>query len=86
MFSQGVFDARRHFRIDLAVDKVVAFELAQLLREHFFRRPGEEFLQFIEAPDLPFEVKQNRGLPLSTDNASRECDRTVDGIHLKGLS
>ena len=77
MFRKGILDARRDFRIDPAVDNVVAFEFAKLLRQHFLGRTCEELLQLAETPDLCLKVVQNRGLPFPADDMSSECNGAI---------
>jgi hypothetical protein len=77
MPSEGVFDAGRNLCVDLANDDVIAFELAELLGEHFLRWSGEQSLELVEAPDPGLQVVENRRLPLASDDMSRERDGAV---------
>ncbi len=82
MPRQRVLDSRGHLREHLARNNVVALQFSQLLREHLFCWPRKKLLQFTEPPGFALQVIQDRRLPLSSDDLSRDDHGTIEGIHI----
>ncbi len=67
-----VFDAWRNLRVNLARNNTIAFELAQLLRQHSLRDAGYCALQFTEALGVVPKMPENHQFPFSADDAQSD--------------
>jgi hypothetical protein len=78
VFGERILDAQRHFVKNLATNDSIALQLAQMLRQHFARNPGNEPLQFQKSARTAFpKVPEDKRFPLSTNDTKSCLDRTV---------
>jgi hypothetical protein len=83
--SQRVFHPRRHLRVNLSMNDLVALEFSKALGEHFLGRSGKPFLQLSKTLGAVLQVIQDQRLPFAADNFSGHPNRAGGIFHL-GLS
>ena len=78
---QLVFHARRVFWKNVADDNAIAFEFAELLRQHFLRGVRQQLAQFAVTPLPGHEVVKDDGLPFTANDINRGADGTIFKAH-----
>ncbi len=68
VWREGIFHTGGLLIVDFALDDAVAFQLAQVLREHFMGDAGGEALEFAEAVDAVIEAPQDPRLPFPANH------------------
>src|SRR5580658_7730399 len=79
--GQRIFHLRRDDGVDLAVHHLVALQLPEMLREHFFRQAGDPFAQLAETFGSALKIKQNQRFPFAADNIGGQLYRTIEFFH-----
>jgi hypothetical protein len=50
------------------MDDGIAFQLSQLLRQHFLRRAWEQPVEFAKPPRAALQIEENQRFPFSANN------------------
>jgi len=82
MLRQRIFHLGRDYRINFASNDFVAFQVAQMLRQHFLGHAGNQLAKFSKSLGPAFEIKKDERLPLAANHVRGQLHRTIELFHL----